>query len=52
MYKLLVIFIIISGVYRSFIPKKTTSTKYCLTQWISKLPLFHFQREMPMAKDI
>ena len=38
MYKLLVIFIIISGVYRSFIPKKPTFTKYCLTKWISKLP--------------
>ena len=26
-----------SDVYRSFIPNKTTFTKYCLTQWISKL---------------
>ena len=24
--------------YMSFIPSKTTFTKYCLTQWISKLP--------------
>ena len=27
-----------SDVYRSFIWNKTTFTKYCLTQWISKLP--------------
>ena len=29
---------VISDVYRSFIRNKTTFTKYCLTQWISKLP--------------
>ena len=41
MYKLLLSFMIISGVYGSFImfiPNKTTFTKYCLTQWIPKLP--------------
>ena len=38
MYKLLLIFIIILYVYRSFIPSKTTFTKYCLTLWISQLP--------------
>ena len=31
-------FMLISDVYRSFIQNKTTFTKYCLTQWISKLP--------------
>ena len=31
-------FMIISDVYSSFIPNKTTLTKYCLTQWIPKLP--------------
>ena len=29
---------LISYVHRSFIPNKTAFTKYCLTQWISKLP--------------
>ena len=38
MYKLLSRFTVISDVYRSFIRNKTTFTKYCLTQWISKLP--------------
>ena len=28
-----------SDVYRSFIPNKTTFTKDCLIQWISKLPV-------------
>ena len=36
-YKLLLIFMVISDVYRSFIQNKTMFTKYCLTQWISKL---------------
>ena len=31
-------FMVISDVNRSFIPNKTTFTKYCLTHWISKLP--------------
>ena len=31
-------FMVISDVYRSFIPNETTFTKYCLTQWIPKLP--------------
>ena len=31
-------FTVISNVYMSFIPNKTTFTKNCLTQWISKLP--------------
>ena len=38
MYKLLFSFMIILDVYRFFIPNKTTFTKYCLTQWFSKLP--------------
>ena len=29
---------VISDVYRSYIPNKTTFAEYCLTQWISKLP--------------
>ena len=33
-------FTIILYVHRSFIPNKTTYTKYCLTQWISKLTNF------------
>ena len=33
-----VTFVVISDVYRAFIRNKTTFTKYCLTQWISKLP--------------
>ena len=37
-YRLLLGFAIISDFYMSFIPNKTTFTKYCLTQWISKLP--------------
>ena len=37
-YKLLLSFSIISDVYRSFIRNKTAFIKYCLTQWISKLP--------------
>ena len=37
-YKLLLSFPVISDVYRSFIPNKTTFIKYCLTRWISKLP--------------
>ena len=32
-------FAVISDVYRSFIWNKTAFTKYCLTQWISKLPI-------------
>ena len=35
-YKLFFSFSVISDVYRSFIPNKSTFTKYCLTQWISK----------------
>ena len=27
-----------SDVFRSFMPNKSTFSKYCLTQWISKLP--------------
>ena len=38
MYKLLLKFTVISNVNRSLIPNKTTPIKYCLTQWISKLP--------------
>ena len=30
-------FTVISDVYSSFIPNEITFTKYCLTQWISKL---------------
>ena len=37
-YKLLSSFAIISDVYKSFIRNKATFTKYCHTQWISKLP--------------
>ena len=37
-WKLLLRFTVISDVYRIFIPNKTTFTKYCITQWISKLP--------------
>ena len=36
-YKLLLCFTVIPDVYKSFFPNKTTYTKYCLTQWISKL---------------
>ena len=36
MYKLLLSFMVISNIYRSFIPNKATFTKYCLSQWISK----------------
>ena len=38
MYMLLLSFTVILDVSRSFIPHKTTFTKYCLTQWISKFP--------------
>ena len=38
MYKLLLSFLLIADFYRSFVPNKTAVTKYCLTQWISKLP--------------
>ena len=37
MCKLFFSFTVILDVYRSFIPNKTTLTKNCLTQWISKL---------------
>ena len=37
-HKLFLSFMLISDVYRSFIPNKTTFTKHCLTQWISKFP--------------
>ena len=37
-YNLPLSFTVISDVYSSFIPNKTTFTEYCLTQWISKLP--------------
>ena len=37
-YKLLLSFTVISDDYRSFISYKTIFIKYCLTQWISKLP--------------
>ena len=36
-YKLRLSFTVISDVCRSFIPNETTFTKYCLTQWVSKL---------------
>ena len=37
-YKLVLsFFTVISDVYRSFIPNKIAFTKYCHTQWISKL---------------
>ena len=35
--KLFLSFSVISYVYRSFIRNKTTFTKHCLTQWLSKL---------------
>ena len=38
MYKLLLSFTVIPDVYKSVIPNNTTLTKYCLAQWISKLP--------------
>ena len=41
---------IISDVYRSFIPNKTTFTTYCLTQWISNSPgsfESHWVRQYP-----
>ena len=37
-YKLPMSLMVISDVHRSFIPNKTIFAKYCLTQWISKLP--------------
>ena len=37
MYRSLLGFMVISDVNRSFIPNKSTFTKYCLTQWIPKL---------------
>ena len=37
MFKLILSFTVISDVYRSFIPSKTTFTKYSLTKLISKL---------------
>ena len=37
-YKLLFIFTVISYAYKSFLPNKITFSKYCLTQWISKVP--------------
>ena len=38
MHKFTLSFVVISDVYRSRIPNKTTFTKYCLTQWISRHP--------------
>ena len=38
-YKLHLSSMVISDVCRLFIPNKTTFTKHCLTQWISKLPV-------------
>ena len=38
MYKLLLSFTVISDVYRLIIQNKTKYTKYCLTQWFSKIP--------------
>ena len=38
MYKFILSFMVISDIYRSLIQNKATFTKYCLTQWISKLP--------------
>ena len=38
MFKFLLSFTVIFFVYRSCLPNETTFTKYCLTQWISKLP--------------
>ena len=37
MYKLILNFMVISDVYRSFISNKSAFTKYSLTQWILKL---------------
>ena len=37
-YKLLSSLTVISDDYMSFILDKTTFTRYCMTQWISKLP--------------
>ena len=37
-FKLLLSFMVISDVYRSFLRNKTIFIKFCLTQWISKLP--------------
>ena len=37
-YKLHLSFTVISDVCKSFIPNKITFAKYCLAQWISKLP--------------
>ena len=31
------ILVVIPDVYRSYIPNETTYTKYCPTQWISRL---------------
>ena len=39
MYKLLLSLMVISAICRSFIPNRTTFAKYCLTHWISKLPV-------------
>ena len=38
-YKLLLNFKVISDIHRSFTQNKTKFTKYCLTQWISKLSM-------------
>ena len=38
MYKSLMNCGVVSNVYRSCVPNKTTFTNDCLTQWISKLP--------------
>ena len=38
MYTLLLSFLVILDVYRSFILNQIMFTKYCLTDWISKLP--------------
>ena len=35
--KSLLSFIVISDVYKSCIPDKTTFIRYCITQWVSKL---------------
>ena len=46
MYKLLSSFMVTLDVYRSFIQNKTTFTKYCVTQLISKLPFeIHWVRQ-------
>ena len=47
MYKLLLSFMIIWDVDRSFIRDKTTFTKYCLPQWISKLPGNSLSKAVP-----